>query len=85
MGIRWDVEKNLWLKAARGKSFEELLLSGFLALKKHPTRPNQQLLLFEVEGYVWAVPCVSKGEELFLKTAFRSRKYTRLWKSGELP
>lgn len=85
MGIVWDNEKDRWLKAARGKSFRELLQRGFLALRKHPSRPNQHHLLFEVDGYVWAVPCVNRGEELFLKTAFRSRKYTRLWKSGELP
>lgn len=85
MGITWNDEKSLWLKVTRGKSFEELMGAGFMALMQHPNRPNQSYLLFELDGYVWVAPCVNRGDELFLKTAFRSRKYTKLWRSGELP
>lgn len=85
MGIIWDPDKSERLKATRGMGFNELLDAGILAMVQHPTRRNQKLLLFEVAGYVWAAPCVNRGEELFLKTAFRSRKHTKLWRRGELP
>lgn len=85
MGIAWDPKKSSRLKAARGAGFQDLLDSTLLALLAHPTRPNQKFLLFERGGYVWVVPCVMRGDEVFLKTAFPSRKYTKLWKLGELP
>lgn len=85
MGITWDADKSEHLRLSRGLGFEELTKTAYLALIKNPTRANQSYLLFEIDGYVWVVPCVVREDELFLKTAFRSRKYTRLWKSGELP
>ena len=85
MGIRWDDDKSARLKAQRGIGFKELTASPFLALLTHPSRSSQYYLLFEVRGYVWVAPCVNRGDDLFLKTAFPSRKYTKLWKAGELP
>lgn len=85
MGFKWDPAKNERLKTARGLGFEELTEAPYLALIKHPTRGNQSYLLFECDGYVWVVPCVNRGDELFLKTAFPSRKYTKLWRLGVLP
>lgn len=41
-------------------------------------------MLFEYRGYVWVVPYVETGGELFLKTLFPSRKYTKLYKQGGL-
>jgi len=48
-------------------------------------RPGQRVLLVRHGGYVWAVPYVLNGDEVFLKTLFPSRKYTRLVKEGKLP
>jgi hypothetical protein len=85
MGITWDENKDERLRASRGIGFVELTAASVPGIVQHPTRKNQKLLLFEVDGYVWAAPCVSRGDELFLKTAFPSRKYTKLWRFGELP
>ena len=41
------------------------------------------LMLFELNGYILTVPYVQKGDELFLKTIFPSRKYTKRWRLGE--
>ena len=82
--IRWEAAKSEELKREHGVSFEEILTARLLVVIEHPSRVNQDILLFEREGYVWAVPCVERERELFLKTLFPSRKYTRMWKRGEL-
>lgn len=84
MPIRWDPLKSQWLKRKRGLSFEEILSASFVAVEQHPKRPHQKLLLFDIGGYIWAVPCVRDESEIFLKTAFPSREYTQKWRRGEL-
>ncbi|MBI2104648.1 MAG: toxin [Candidatus Omnitrophica bacterium] len=84
-GLRWNPLKNEWLRIARGASFSDLTDNGtFLGTRHHPTRPNQQIMLFEYQGRVWAVPFVRSREGNFLKTLYPSRKYTRLHRRGEL-
>ena len=65
-------------------SFEKIVRATFVTTIKHPKRPHQKFLLFEIDGYVWAVPYVRNGDETFLKTAFPSRVYTKKWIRGEL-
>ena len=84
MAIRWDPLKNEWLKRARGVSFEEIVRAAFVTTIEHPKRRHQKYLLFEIDRYIWAVPYVSDGGDIFLKTAFPSRVYTRQWTRGEL-
>jgi hypothetical protein len=81
--IRWAASKNEELKRTRGVSFEELVVAEFIAAIKHPRRDNQRILLIQFKRYIWAVPYVIREDEIFLKTAFPSRKYTKLWRSGE--
>ena len=83
MPIRWDPRKNDWLKRTRGVSFEEILSTTFVAIEVHPKRSNQNLLLFEINGYIWIVPYVTRGDELFLKMLHPSREYTKRWTRGE--
>ncbi|OGR53299.1 MAG: hypothetical protein A2049_06525 [Elusimicrobia bacterium GWA2_62_23] len=83
--IRWDPEKSVRLKRERGVSFEEILQAEVLCAIRHSGRPGQRVLLVRHGGYVWAVPYVLNGDEVFLKTLFPSRKYTRLVKEGKLP
>lgn len=82
--IRWNDEKNAWLKRERGVSFEriaEIIDSGnYIDIIKHPSRSNQRMFVVRIDGYVWAVPYVIQGSEeesIFLKTAFPSRKLNR--------
>jgi hypothetical protein len=84
MDIRWAPAKSLELKRTRGVSFEEIIHAELIAAKEHPTRPNQSILLFKFKDYIWVVPYVKREEEIFLKTLFPSRKYTKLWRAGEL-
>lgn len=82
--VRWDLSKSDKLKKERGVSFEEIIQAKLLAVKEHPARKHQNIMLFELKEYVWAVPYVVRDKEIFLKTLFPSRKYTKLWKRGEL-
>ena len=42
-------------------------------------------MLFEYRKYVWLVPFVQEENgDIFLKTLYPSRKYTKLYKEGKL-
>ena len=84
MSVRWDPIKSDWLKRTRGMSFEEIVSARFVGIADHPKRAHQKLMLFELDGYIWAAPFVSNGDDKFLKTAFPSRMYTKKWSQGEL-
>ncbi len=80
--ISWDPAKNLWLQENRGIVFEELLNGNFIGIDDHSSRGHQQLLLIEYHGYIWVIPYVENAVEIFFKTAFQSRKYTRKYLGG---
>ena len=84
MIIRWDRRKSDWLKRARGVSFEDIIEAALIGAQEHPTRSNQNIHLFELNDYIWIVPYVQRGEEIFLKTLYPSRKFTKKWTQGEL-
>ncbi len=82
--IHWALSKSEELKRERGVSFEEIVRAKLVAVMEHPSRSRQSIMLFEFRDYIWVVPFVTQGEEIFLKTLFPSRKYTKKWKKGEL-
>lgn len=82
--MRWSQLKNERIKKIRGVSFEEIISSELIAIKSHPRRSNQNILLFKHKGYIWIVPYVEEGEYIFLKTLYPSRKLTKLHRKGEL-
>ena len=84
MEYRWNEAKDKELQARRGVSFlvieAEIRAGRIVDIIEHPSRPNQRILLLDRAGYVWAVPFVEEDDEhLFLKTAFPSRKFTRMY------
>lgn len=77
--ILWDDEKNQKLRLERNISFEQIaeliLRKEYLAILEHPSRPNQQIFVLLLNGYVHAVPFViDEQANIVLKTAFPSRK-----------
>lgn len=82
--IRWNQLKSERLKKTRGASFEEIVAAELVAIKKHPKRDGQNLMLFKLRGYIWIVPYVEAEDHLFLKTLYPSRKYTKLYQKEEL-
>lgn len=80
--VKWSLVKSERLKRVRGASFEEIMRSKLLGVRRHPTKPHQSVMLFEYRNYVWVVPFVENESERFLKTLYPSRKYTKLYKEG---
>ncbi len=85
--LNWDKDKNEKLKNERGLSFEEiayLIESGnILAIEENLSRPDQKLYVIEIDEYIVIVPFVEDENEIFLKTASPSRKYTKIYGSKE--
>jgi len=81
--ISWDNEKNEALKRNRGVCFEQVVIlmerGDVLDTIEHPNReryPGQKIAAIRIDDYVYLVPYVENGEELFLKTIIPSRKAT---------
>lgn len=82
--FRWSVEKNATLAKERGKTFEEVVQriadGAKIVETEHPNQgkyPNQKILIVDVAGYAYLVPCVKEGNGYFLKTIIPSRKATK--------
>lgn len=82
--FNWNAEKNEFLARERGITFDEIVQrieSGATVIETpHPNRkkyPNQSILIVDVDGYAYLVPCVIEGNEYFLKTIIPSRKATK--------
>ena len=80
----WSDEKNEALEQTRGVCFEDVLVhiqnGDVLDIIRHPNReryPGQNIIVLNVEGYVWLVPYVKTRGIRFLKTIIPSRKATR--------
>jgi len=87
--INFNVEKNQLLKESRGICFDDVInalerhmLVGNVGHPKQSKYPNQALFLIEIEAYIYVVPYVINKEkkEIYLKTVFPSRKYTKLYR-----
>jgi uncharacterized DUF497 family protein len=82
--FNWDDEKNELLKQTRGISFEDVVFhiqnGDVLDIIKHPNGaryPDQNIIVLNIEGYVFLVPYVKQGGARFLKTIIPSRKATK--------
>jgi disulfide oxidoreductase YuzD len=88
--IAWSPEKNEWLKAERGVSFEDVVFhitaGDILQTIDHPNQtkyPEQQIHLIAIEDYVYLVPFVESEDDVFLKTITPSRKATKNYRGNE--
>jgi uncharacterized DUF497 family protein len=80
----FSIEKSKKLKKERGISFEEcvgLIEAGHVIhITPHHNQenhPNQLVIVLNVNGYAYGVPCTPEGEAIRLHTIYRSRKLTR--------
>ena len=91
--LLWNPAKNQELKLNPGRKvcFEDIAAAiesgGLLADIEHPNKEkysHQRYLAVVHEGYVYGVPCVQmENGDLFLKTAYPSRKLTKAYLTGE--
>ena len=86
----WNKEKNERLKTERGISFEQITMhveqGDLLDIVTHPNQskyPNQQILVVEINDYVYLVPFVENENGKFLKTIIPSRKAARDYLGGK--
>jgi len=88
--ITFNEEKNQLLKATRGICFEDAIVAikegGLLADLDHPLQnyPHQKMYIVKILGYVYAVPYLENKEkqEIFLKTVYPSRVFTKQYGKG---
>ena len=80
----WGEEKNEFLKITRGVGFEDVIFhiqnGDVLDIIKHPNArryPNQNIIVLNIEGYVYLVPYVKERGIRILKTIIPSRKATK--------
>lgn len=85
--IRWNEEKNALLQRERNISFEAICSliedNMIVGIHKNPNYSNQYYYFFDIENYIYCVSFVETESEIFLKTIFPSRKFTKLLK-GEV-
>ena len=79
--LNWDPDKNEILKRERGISFEEIAYliesDQVIGIEENPGYSNQKMYVLEIDNYAIIVPYVENNDDIFLKTAFPSRKYTK--------
>lgn len=88
--IRWDDKKNAQLLQNRNISFDQILneISNkrTVDILNHPNQgkyPNQQIMIFNIQDYIYCVPFVENENEIFLKTIYPNRKLTKLLLGGK--
>lgn len=85
----YSKQKDQILKETRGVGFEEIIdlieSGGLIADLKHPKRANQRLFFLSIDKLVYVVPYVydSKRALRFLKTAYPSTKFTKLYQKDK--
>lgn len=82
--FNWSDDKNEMLARTRHACFEDVVIciqnGHVLDVIRHPNRdryPGQNIIVLNVDGYVWLVPYVKQKGVRFLKTIMPSRKATR--------
>lgn len=79
----YNTEKSDKLKQQRNISFDEIisLINNDCVLdvldNNQEKYLHQKIYVLDIDGYIWLVPYIQKGNKIFLKTAFPSRKKTK--------
>ncbi len=79
--LNWNSNKNEISKRERGISFEEIAYlieaDKIIGIEENLGFAKQKMYILEIDNYAIIVPYVEIDEDIFLKTAFPSRKYTK--------
>jgi uncharacterized DUF497 family protein len=79
--LNWNSEKNDILKQERGISFEEMAYliesERVIGIEENPGYQNQKMYVLEIDKDAVILAYVENEDEIFLKTAFPSHKYTK--------
>lgn len=89
MHFNWNVEKNEKLLEERDICFEDVIVainSGkLLSVRKNKSENylTQDILIVEIDDYVYYVPFIKNEKEYFLKTIIPSRELTKEFLGGK--
>lgn len=81
--FNWNSDKNQKLLEERDICFEDVIVAinsgNLLSVRKNSSEnhQSQDVLIVEIDEYVYYVPFVKNGNEYFLKTIIPSRKLTK--------
>lgn len=82
--VKWNLEKSKMLKEIRGIELERIAVlieeNQYLDIRQVPSRPDQMMFLVDYDEYIVCVPFVESENEIFIKTAYRSRKANKVVK-----
>lgn len=86
MEYAWSATKDHKLRIERGVGFLDVVAAiaggGLLDVLEHPNSAKyagQRIFVVRCHDYVYLVPFVESGSEIFLKTIIPSRKMTRAY------
>jgi uncharacterized DUF497 family protein len=82
--IFWDNEKNNKLIAERGISFDDvselILKEEYQDILENPNKENQMIFIVRLKDYIYVIPfIIDEDENIFLKTAYPSRKFNKIY------
>ena len=84
--LTWNEDKNAILKNERGIDFElissKIVNGDIIDDIYHPNSEkykNQRIFVIEIEDYIYLVPYIENDDEIFLKTIYPSRKFTKIY------
>ena len=84
--LNWNKDKNQNLKEERGVNFEDIaskiIRGDIIDDIFHPNSEkysNQRIFVIEIDGYIYLVPYIENEDEIFLKTIYPSRKFTKIY------
>jgi uncharacterized DUF497 family protein len=82
MSFTYNHDKNKQLIAERGISFEQIIdyikSDALIYIQQNTLKyHHQQIYVLNINNYIWIVPFVESSRDVFLKTAFPSRKFTK--------
>lgn len=88
---QWDNNKNEKLRKGRDICFEQVVMhiekGDLFDIVENPNfkkYPGQQILIVNINNYIWLVPFILEHENVFsLKTIIPSRKATKKYLGGE--
>lgn len=89
MDIKWNEEKNAWLKTQENTRFcsfddvvEKISNWDIIDILENKNYLNQKIFIIDFNWYPIACPFVENEEEnyIFLKTLYPARKYKKLLK-----
>jgi len=86
--FEWDNKKSELVKRERGLSFDEIvenIRQGAVLdiVDNREEFKEQKLLILNINNYSWVVPVEFRDGRIRIITAFKSRKFTKLYLGGK--